>query len=133
MPISLTLTKIVYIAAGGALGSILRYVISGWVQSAAGSSFPAGTLLVNATGCLAIGFLATVFTGPILIREEYRVAILIGVLGGFTTFSTYGRETLALAADRQYAFAGLNILLSNTLGLTGVWLGTRIAERLYGL
>lgn len=127
------MTKLVLIFLGAGLGGVLRYAIGGWVQAFTGASFPSGTLLVNVLGCLAVGFLGAAFAGPVLIREEYRIAILVGLLGGFTTFSTFGRETFSLAADREMLLAGLNLLLSNGLGLAAVWLGTRLAERMYGV
>lgn len=126
------MTKLILIFVGSGLGGVLRYALGGWVQGLAGASFPTGTLVVNVTGCLAIGFLGAAFAGPVLIREEYRIAILVGLLGGFTTFSTFGRETMALAANREMLLAGLNLLLSNGLGLAAVLLGSRVAERMYG-
>ncbi len=71
-------------------------------------------------------------TGPVLLREEYRVALLIGVLGGYTTFSSFGRETMALIDDGQFARASVNVVLSNGVGLFAVWLGARLAERWFG-
>jgi CrcB protein len=126
--------KLLLIGLGGAVGSVLRYLVGGWVQRATTESFPTGTLVVNVTGCFAIGFLGMVFTGtgPGLMREEYRVAILVGILGGYTTFSSFGRETFALAGDNQLWYAAANIILSNAVGLGAVWLGHRLAERLYG-
>ncbi|RMH31869.1 MAG: fluoride efflux transporter CrcB [Planctomycetota bacterium] len=125
--------KIGLIFIGAGLGGVARYAIAGWTQPIAGDSFPIGTLVVNVIGCALIGFLGAAFAGPVLIREEYRVAILVGALGGFTTFSTFGRETFDLAADRQWLFAALNLVLSNGLGLAAVWLGTRVAGRYYGV
>jgi CrcB protein len=127
------MTKALLIFLGAGLGGVLRYAIGGWVQALTGASFPNGTLVVNVIGCLAVGFLGAAFAGPVLIREEYRIAVLVGLLGGFTTFSSFGRETFALAADREMLLAGLNLLLTNGLGLIAVWLGTRLAERIYGV
>lgn len=125
--------KLLLIGLGGAIGSILRYALDGWIQRAAGASFPIGTLVINVSGCFLIGFLSMLFTGPLLIREEYRVAILVGVLGGYTTFSTFGLDTFKLAGDAQYWSAALNLLLSNAFGLFAVWLGHRLAERWFGV
>lgn len=116
----------------GGCGCLLRYGIAGWAQRFGNGSFPVGTLAVNVIGCLIIGFLAALFTGPMLIREEYRLAILVGLLGGFTTFSTFGYETVALTDNGQFGLAALNLLLSNGLGLTAAWLGARLAVALYG-
>ncbi len=124
--------KLIFIFLGAGVGGITRYALTGVIQNWFNPLFPFGTLIVNILGCFAIGFLAAAFAGPVLVREEYRVGILIGLLGGFTTFSAFGRETMALAADREYLYASLNIFLSNLLGLGGVWFGTILARRLYG-
>jgi CrcB protein len=125
--------KWLLIAAGGAFGSILRYALQGWVQRSTNSSFPIGTLAVNIIGCALIGFLTATFTGPKLIREEYRIGLIVGILGGFTTFSAFGLETFSLTNDRQFALAALNVVLSCGLGLIAVWAGYRAAEFLYGV
>lgn len=125
--------KILMIAAGGAIGATLRYSISGWGQKFVVGSFPMGTLLVNLIGCLLIGFFCAFFAGPQLIREEYRVGLLVGVLGAFTTFSTFGWETFSLANDNQLRLAALNIVLSNGVGLLAVWFGYRMGEKWFGV
>ena len=122
--------SLIFLAGG--CGCLLRYGLAGVAQRMGNGSFPVGTLTVNVIGCVAIGFLASLLTGPMLIREEYRLAILIGLLGGFTTFSTYGYETISLTDKGQFALAALNLLLSNALGLAGAWLGARLAVALYG-
>lgn len=126
------MTKWLLIAAGGAFGSVMRYAVHGWVQRTTKSDFPWGTLAVNVVGCALIGFLAAALAGSRPIREEYRLAIVVGILGGFTTFSAFGWETFSLANDRQFAFAALNVILSCALGLTAVWIGYRVAERCFG-
>ena len=128
------MVKLLWIAAGGSVGAVLRYTVSGWVQRPAGATtFPVGTLTVNVVGCLAMGLLYAAFAGHSLIREEYRLAILVGVLGGFTTFSTFGYETFALINDRQFARAAANVLLSNAAAIAAVWLGYRLGERWVGV
>ncbi|MGI9590950.1 MAG: fluoride efflux transporter CrcB [Myxococcota bacterium] len=119
--------QLLFIAGGGALGSVLRYLAAGWGQRLTPGVFPLGTLLVNLSGCLAIGYLATLFAGPAVVREEYRLALLIGFLGGFTTFSTFGYESFSLLSDREWGLAGVNLIASNLLGLAAVWLGHRLA------
>ncbi|MFO0789486.1 MAG: fluoride efflux transporter CrcB [Pirellulales bacterium] len=121
------------IAAGGAFGSVMRCAMQGWVQRLAGGSFPLGTLAVNVLGCLLIGFLTAVFTGPVLIREEYRLGLTVGILGGFTTFSTFGLESFTLINSGQFGFAALNVALSCGLGILGVWAGYRVGEYWYGV
>ncbi len=127
------MTKVVLIALGGGVGSVLRYALAGVGQRLTTTDFPLGTLLVNVAGCLLIGFLYAALAGPWLIREEYRVAILVGLLGGFTTFSTFGYETFGLLNERQYALAAANVGASVVLGLAAVWLGYRVAERAFGV
>jgi len=122
--------SLIFLAGG--CGCLLRHGVAGWAQRFSNGSFPTGTLAVNVIGCVAIGFLASLFTGPVLIREEYRLAILVGLLGGFTTFSTFGYETIMLTDDRQFGLAALNLLLSNGLGLAAAWLGARLAVAIYG-
>lgn len=120
--------------AGGA-GCILRFLLAGWIQGLGGAApqrFPVGTLAANLLGCLVIGFVASLLTGPMLIRDEYRLAILVGLLGGFTTFSTFAWETLVLASGGQFLLATANIVISNVAGLLAAWGGSRLALVLYG-
>lgn len=124
--------KILLIAGGGALGSVSRYLLAGWVQRWSEGAFPVGTLAVNLLGCFVLGLAAALLMGPAIVREEYRMAFTIGFLGGFTTFSTFGYETFALLNDRQWKTAALNVLLSNGLGILGVWVGYRLGEKGWG-
>lgn len=128
-----TALNILMIFIGAGIGGVLRYTIGGGVQSITGASFPFGTLTCNVLGCLVIGFLGAAFAGPILIPEQYRLGILVGILGGFTTFSSFGNETFSLMTDSQWLYAGLNLTLSNALGLIGVWAGVTLSHRIYGV
>ena len=121
------MTKLLFIALGGAAGSVARYLLAVQGQRLSQSIFPVGTLTVNVLGCLLIGLLGTLFAGPVIVREEYRFALLVGFLGGFTTFSTFGFETFSLVSDREWWLASLNVLGSNVLGLAAVWVGNRLA------
>ena len=125
--------KWVLIAVGGGCGSMMRYAFQGWVQRLSGSTFPVGTLAVNVTACLVIGLLSGFFAGPQLIREEYRIGLTVGVLGGYSTFSTFGLESFNLANDSEFGLAALNMLLSCGIGLAAVWFGYRMAERWFGV
>ena len=118
--------------AGGAAGSLLRYALQVWGPKVTNGAFPIGTLVVNVAGCFAIGVLSMLFTGPWPVRTEYRLGLLVGVLGGFTTFSSFGWETFALAHDGQGTKAALNLILNVVLGMAAVWIGYRLAERVYG-
>ncbi len=128
----LLLNKFTLVMAGGAVGSLLRYLVQGWGQSWTKGTFPVGTLTVNVIGCFLIGVLNMIFAEHVPIRTEYRVGLTVGILGGFTTFSSLGWETFALANEGQSLRAAMNMLLSVTLGFGAVWLGYRVAERWMG-
>ena len=118
------------IAAGGACGAVLRYLLAGWAQGDR-PGFPVGTLAVNALGCLLFGFLVRfVSGGGWLGSEAARLFLLVGFLGGFTTFSTYGWETFALARDGERALGLANVAASHVLCLVALWGGVRLAEAL---
>jgi CrcB protein len=123
--------KLLSIAIGGAAGSVLRYLVSSWGQRAQGG-FPAGTLLVNVLGSLSIGVLAVAFAAPQSVRVELRLLLIVGLLGGFTTFSTFALETFRMAEEGARGRALSNVLLSNALCLLAVWIGYRVAQRYFG-
>ena len=124
--------RLLLIFFGGGAGSILRYLLQGGLHRLAGESFPWGTTVVNISGCFLIGLLGGLFFGPRPIPEDYRVAILIGVLGGYTTFSTFAWETMQLSDDREFLYASLNVVLSIAVGLAAVWLGKQLVLVIYG-
>jgi fluoride exporter len=124
--------KILLIAIGGAVGSALRYLVAGWVQRGSGSGFPYGTLAVNVAGCFLIASLNFMLLGPVLLRPELRLALIVGLLGGFTTFSSFGWETLALANDGAWGAALANVLLNNVGGLFAAWLAYHLTEAWLG-
>jgi len=113
-----------WVAFGGALGSVARFACSGLAVRWFGAHFPWGTVFVNVTGSLAIGVLAALATGgrP-LIGGDVRAFLIVGVLGGFTTFSSFSLETLNLARGGQLGAAGANVALSLIACLVAVWLG----------
>ena len=133
--------KWILIAVGGAVGSLMRYAVQGWVQDWAGDglerwtgrTFPIGTLAVNATACLAMGLLTGYFAGSQLIRQEYRIALTVGLLGGYSTFCTFGYETFQLVNDGEFGLALLNMFLSCGIGLATIWIGYRLAESWHGV
>lgn len=123
------MARYIFIALGGALGSVARYAMQDAFRRWYGETFPAGTLAVNLLGCLVIGVLAAAFAGPIALREDYRLGLMVGVLGGFTTFSAFGLETFSLATKGQTLSAIAYISASVVFGLVAVWLGFRATER----
>ena len=124
--------KIVAVMLGGSLGSLLRYLISGLVQSRAEGIFPYGTLAVNMVGCFLIGFLWTLFETT-TVRPETRVFFITGILGGFTTFSAFGLETFNLVRDNEFFGAFANFAVTNLLGLICVFAGVAVSRMLLHL
>ena len=121
--------KFAIIAAGGAVGALARYGMGGLVQQAfKTASFPAGTLAVNLTGCLLIGFGGGLIETRQFVTPELRAFIFIGFLGSFTTFSTCGRESFNLARDGQWLLAAANIGVSVIVGLAAVLGGSMLAK-----
>ena len=125
------MTQILLIGCGGFLGSIARFLASGWVQRLApASAFPWGTLAVNAAGCFLIGLAGGLSETKGVLDPNQRALVLIGFLGGFTTFSTFGWETLALMRGASLARAFANCGLQVGLGLLAVWAGLALARAL---
>jgi CrcB protein len=118
------------VALGGALGSIARYGASGLVARWLGEGFPWGTLLVNVTGSFVIGLVATLTEDRWMASPGFRTFMMVGICGGYTTFSSFSLQTMSLARDGQWLYAGLNILGSVALCLLFVWLGHVIASQL---
>ena len=97
--------KVVFIGIGGGVGSILRFLVAEGVQKLTGGVFPWGILAVNLIGCFAIGLLGSLLTGPWLVDEKYQAFILVGLLGGLTTFSSYAFQTIDLARGDDFVIA----------------------------
>jgi fluoride exporter len=120
--------NILFVGIGGFIGSVCRYLLGGYVQQASKSvDFPYGTLTVNLLGCFVIGFLAQLAEARGVFSSGTRALVFIGILGGFTTFSYFGNETLNLARDGQMLSALGNIGLNVGLGLIMVWIGRTVA------
>ncbi len=115
--------KVALIGLAGLVGTLARYFLSGWVDRRWGETFQAGTLVVNLVGCFLAGFLYRIAEERFLVDPVVRASILVGFLGGFTTFSSLGIQTLTLLRDSEYWFAAVNVLASNVLGLFLVWAG----------
>ena len=120
------------VAVGGALGSIARFWVSGVVANRFGESFPWGTLFVNVSGSFAIGFFATLTAteGRWLVGPRGRNFFMTGICGGYTTFSSFSLQTLTLAQEEEWLYAGGNAVLNVVLCLVAVWLGHIAALKL---
>lgn len=117
------------VGAGGFVGSVGRYLVSGWVHRLLPySAFPWGTLAVNVSGCFLIGLFSGLADSRQLWGPELRLFVMLGVLGGFTTFSSFAYETAALARDADLARALANVALQVALGLCAAWLAYAIAR-----
>jgi fluoride exporter len=117
-----------YVFFGGGLGASLRYWMSGIIPRYTGNQFPYGILIVNILGCFFIGFLMSAMEERFLINPSLRVFLTIGILGGFTTFSTFSYETVAMMRDGEFFRSSLYIGLSLALGLGGTHVGSLIGK-----
>lgn len=118
------------VGVGGFVGAVARYLAGGFVHRHLPASFPWGTFVVNVVGCFAIGLLAVLVSERQALGPDGRLFWMVGVLGGFTTFSTFGYETVALLQDRVYLLAALNAFGQLGLGLLGVFAGAAVARAL---
>jgi fluoride exporter len=125
--------RIVLVGVGSLVGGVLRYGLSTWVHRVLDNPwFPYGTLAVNVLGCLVIGFLAGLAETRTAFTSEARLFLFVGILGGFTTFSSFALETFSLARDTQNVAALMNIGLQLILGLLAVWIGNVLAHAMGG-
>ena len=119
-----------WIALGSALGGVGRFWLSGLVAQRVGETFPWGTLLVNVSGSFVIGLVAALADpdGRFLVASNVRTFLMVGICGGYTTFSSFSLQTLKLAQDGEWFYAGANAVLSVVLCLLGVWMGHFIGQ-----
>ena len=118
------MTRLLLIGTGGFLGSVARYLVSGFVQTVMRSeTFPYGTLAVNVIGCFVIGAVSYLSESHGAFTADARAFLVVGVLGGFTTFSAFGNETINLLRDSEPWLASVNIVASIAICLTSVWAG----------
>ena len=121
---------ILYIALGGIAGTLSRYGLEGWIQSRSATGFPLGTLTVNITGSLLLGFILRIATGTTLITPDVRAALTIGFCGAFTTMSTFSYESVALLNDGDYLRAALYMSVTILGGVAAVMLGAALGNKL---
>ena len=120
--------RLLLVGLGGFVGTLARYWLSGAIGRRFGETFPIGTLIVNAFGCFLAGFLFYFLYERFLTNPTFRTVVFIGVLGGFTTFSSYGLQTFTLLRDGELFFALVSVLASNIFCLSLVWLGYSLAR-----
>jgi len=117
------MTNYLSVAIGGALGAMARYGLGSWISSKWIHAFPLHTLIINISGAFLLGFLNTLFLDKITLTPEMRLALSVGFLGAYTTFSTFGYENMMLIRDGQFFTAGMYTILSIVIGFCGVYLG----------
>jgi CrcB protein len=115
--------NILLVFAGGGLGAVARYLLQGAVYRFTGTGFPYGTIVVNVLGCFTIGLLMSSMEERFLASPSLRIFLTIGILGGFTTFSSFSYETMALIREGNFLSGGLNIIASVVTCLGATWLG----------
>ena len=124
--------NVLLVAIGAAIGGVARYLIGGWLASLLGADFPWGTAFVNITGAFAIGVVLVLVQGGAL-PAGARPFVAVGILGGYTTFSTYSYETLELITDSNYGVAVINVFVQLVLGFIGVYLGVVLGRLIGGV
>ena len=114
--------------AGGGIGSVTRYVLAIWIGQKWGRAFPLGTFVINVTGSFLIGLLMTLMAERFVENPQWRLLLVVGGLGGYTTFSTFQYETGRLVMDGELGYAALNMVLSVAVGFMALKLGDVIAK-----
>ncbi len=123
-----TMANIFIIGIGGFLGAISRYGVALWIGQRWGRTFPLGTFLINISGSFLIGLLMSLFTERFMVNPQWRLLLVVGFLGAYTTFSTFEYETGALMKDGEWLIAMLNVVLSVIVGFVALKLGEIIAK-----
>jgi fluoride exporter len=114
--------------AGGGIGSVVRFLLASWIGQKWGRTFPLGTFVINVTGSFLIGFLMTLMAERFVENPQWRLLLVVGGLGGYTTFSTFQYETGKLVIDGELGYAALNMVLSVAVGFMALKLGDVIAK-----
>ena len=121
--------KLLVVLAGAGLGGVARYVAGTWIMTRYGGRFPLSTFLINVTGSFLIGVLMTLFTEQLQPHPNWRLFLVVGVLGGYTTFSSFEYETFQAVRDGEHWMGLLYVAGSVVLGYAGVWLGAALTAR----
>ncbi|HLH29179.1 MAG TPA: fluoride efflux transporter CrcB [Acidimicrobiales bacterium] len=120
--------RVVWVGVGGFFGAVSRYWVDGWVSRLTGGGFPWGTFVVNMTGCFVVGVLTTVLTERLLPHPTLRIALTVGFVGAYTTFSTFAYESLRQLQDGALGMALANVGASVVLGVAAAWLGVVVGR-----
>jgi fluoride exporter len=120
--------RLLLLGFAGALGSLARYGLAGFVQRAFEGSFPLGTLAVNVVGCLLFGLVWALADERLVIGAETRLILLVGFMGAFTTFSSYAYETGVMLRDAEWSMAIANVLAQNVLGMASFFIGAALGR-----
>jgi CrcB protein len=124
------IVRIVLLIVFGAAGTLARYGLDGWIQHRVGSAFPAGTLTINLLGCLLLGTVAEFSLNHISVPPDWRIGLTIGLMGGFTTFSTFGFDSVRMLQDGEWTKALIYIGASVVGGILAVMAGIRLGNAL---
>jgi CrcB protein len=120
--------EVILVTIGGGIGSASRYLVSTWAAARFGADFPYGTLIVNVVGCFIIGAFMTVATERLIVSPYWRLFVTVGIVGGFTTFSSFSYETLHLLQEADALRAFYNFSLNVLVGFSATWLGIGLAR-----
>ena len=120
--------EVIIVTIGGGLGSAARYLVSTWAAARFGAAFPYGTLIVNIVGCFIIGAFVTMTTERLIISPYWRLFVTVGIVGGFTTFSSFSYETMHLLQETDVLRAFYNVGLNVIVGFSATWLGIGLAR-----
>ncbi|HZI88301.1 MAG TPA: fluoride efflux transporter CrcB [Pyrinomonadaceae bacterium] len=120
--------KLLLIGSAGFIGTLSRYWLSGLIAKRYGETFPLGTLVVNLVGCFLVGMLFYLLQERFMVNQTMRTVVMIGFLGGFTTFSSFELQTFTLLQNGEFGLAALNAGLSNLIGLVFVWAGYTLGK-----
>ena len=123
------MTRYLLVVIGGGTGALARYVAASAIMTRFGGKFPLGTLAINVTGSFLIGFLMTILTGRFQLDQRWRLLLVVGFLGGYTTFSSFEWETYTAVREGELWAGMLNVVSSVMLGYAAVWLGSMLARR----